>query len=256
MGMNGFFICFIWLPFYVFRSLCRFCWPGTRLGEPATDGPAKGGRNLSARNLAQQQEKQQLLARQNEQLELHVAERTRELHQQADQLRELDQAKSRFVTNITHEFRTPLSLILSPVEKLLQEKRYDAPLLTSVQRNAEQLLRLINQLLDLSKLEDTHVAVNLLQGEVVDFVQQIIEQFQRLAEQKGIHLSGVVGPFPPQAHLFDADKWEKILTNLLANAIKFTSTGGQVTLSLTPVWTGGGDGCSDSTGRLGHRDRA
>ncbi|WP_240625884.1 ATP-binding protein [Spirosoma pollinicola] len=193
---------------------------------------------LSARNLAQQQEKQQLLAEQNEQLELQVADRTRELNQKADQLREMDVVKSRFFSNITHEFRTPLSLILSPVEKLLQENRFDRPTLTLVHRNADQLLRLINQLLDLSKLEGNYMNVALMQGEVTGFIDHVVTLFRRPAEQKGVTLTYTVDQFPDQSYIFDADKWEKILTNLIANALKFTPSGGTVTLTLAPVWVG------------------
>ncbi|WP_461115163.1 hybrid sensor histidine kinase/response regulator transcription factor [Spirosoma jeollabukense] len=194
--------------------------------------------NLSARNLAHQQERQQLLSQQNEQLELQVAERTYELHQQADQLRELDQVKSRFVTNITHEFRTPLALIISPVEKLLQESRFDRPILTMVQRNADQLLRLINQLLDLSKLEANQMSVSLNQGNVSDFISQLVALFQRTASHKGITLTVRADHLPEQDHLFDADKWEKILMNLLSNALKFSDMGDLVTLTVSPVWAG------------------
>ncbi len=194
---------------------------------------------LSARNLAQQQEQQQILARQNEALEQQVAERTQKLRQQANQLQELDQVKSRFVTNLTHEFRTPLSLIISPVEKLLQDSRFDRPMLTTVQRNAGQLLRLINQLLDLSKLESHYMAVSPVQGNVADFIRQTMAVFQRSATQNGVTLTCVVADLPQQEHLFDADKWEKILSNLLANALKFTTSGGHVTLTIMPVLAAG-----------------
>ena len=194
---------------------------------------------LSARNLAQQQEQQRTLAQQNERLEQQVADRTQTLHRQADQLRELDQAKSRFVDNLTHEFRTPLSLILSPVERLLAESRFDRPLLTTVQRNADQLLRLINQLLDLSKLESRYMPVSLMQGNVTDFTRQTVAVFQRLAVQNGITLSCLITDLPMQEHVFDADKWEKILSNLLANALKFTPLGGQVVVAVMPVLVAG-----------------
>ena len=191
--------------------------------------------NLSARNLAQQQERQQLLAQQNERLELQVAERTHKLHQQADQLRELDQVKSRFVTNITHEFRTPLTLIMSPVEKLLREGRFDGPMLTLVQRNAGRLLRLINQLLDLSKLEGNHMTVSLVQGDINEFIDHLVEPFRRVAGQKDVTLTYTAGEALPKTVAFDADKWEKILTNLLSNALKFTPPGGRVMLTVMPV---------------------
>ncbi|MDB5240527.1 MAG: transcriptional regulator [Spirosoma sp.] len=157
---------------------------------------------------------------------------------EAQQLKTVDELKTRFFTNITHEFRTPLSLIIAPVEKLLQQNQFDRPLLTTVHRNAEQLLRLINQLLDLSKLEGHYMTVSLRQGELTDFIDHLIDVFGRAAEQKGITLSLVVDDLPKQTYLFDADKWEKILTNLLSNALKFTPAGGQITLTATPVWTG------------------
>jgi signal transduction histidine kinase/ligand-binding sensor domain-containing protein/CheY-like chemotaxis protein len=154
----------------------------------------------------------------------------------AEQLKAVDELKSRFFSNITHEFRTPLTLIISPVEKLLQQNRFDRPLLTTVQRNADQLLRLINQLLDLSKLEGNFMAVSLRQGEVTAFVSQQVEVFRRAAEQKSVTLTCSMADFPSQDYLFDADKWEKIITNILSNAIKFTESGGRVTVATAPVW--------------------
>ena len=156
---------------------------------------------LSTQNLAQQQEKQQFLARQNDYLAEQVAEQTAELHQQAKQLRELDGVKSRFVANVTHEFRTPLSLILGPVEKLLQQNHPDRPLLTLVQRNASQLLRLINQLLDLAKLESKFMPTSLVQGHVPEFVASACGHVQAVGGGKraDAHLPGrsVSGADPP-----------------------------------------------------------
>lgn len=192
---------------------------------------------LSARNLAQQQERQQLFAQQNEQLEQQVAERTHELHQQADQLRELDGVKSRFVTNITHEFRTPLSLIIAPVAKLLQERRFDQGMLTLVHRNADQLLGLINQLLDLSKLEAKQMPISLKRGNISEFFGHLIALFQRAANQQRVQLTLTVDNVPERDYLFAAGKWEKILMNLLSNALKFTGADGQIALTLSPVWT-------------------
>ena len=164
--------------------------------------------------------------RQQQELELN--------RRQAEQLKAVDELKTRFFSNITHEFRTPLSLIISPVEKLLQESRFDRQKLMLVQRNASQLLRLINQLLDLSKLEANNMAVVLMRGNVSDFVNSILDSFQQLAEKKGVLLHYTAEALP-QEHLFDADKWEKILTNLLSNAVKFTEAGGQVTVTLIPI---------------------
>ena len=156
---------------------------------------------------------------------------------QAEQLKAVDELKTRFFSNITHEFRTPLSLILSPVEKLMQEPQFDSAThqtLALVQRNAHQLLRLINQLLDLSKLEASRMDVSLMRGTVAEFVGLVVDTFRPAAEQKGVTLHYVTGDVR-QEYLFDADKWEKILTNLLSNAVKFTGQGGYVTLTLGVV---------------------
>ncbi|GAB3735994.1 hybrid sensor histidine kinase/response regulator transcription factor [Spirosoma lituiforme] len=154
---------------------------------------------------------------------------------EAEQLKSVDELKTRLFSNITHEFRTPLSLIISPVEKLVQDGRLDVStrqILALVQRNADQLLRLINQLLDLSKLEAHHMNVSLMRGNVADFINHIVESFRPGANQKNIQLVYRSSATTPDEQLFDADKWEKILTNLLSNALKFTPEGGHVTVSL------------------------
>ncbi|GAB3993907.1 two-component regulator propeller domain-containing protein [Spirosoma daeguense] len=156
---------------------------------------------------------------------------------QAEQLKTVDELKTRFFSNITHEFRTPLSLIISPVEKLLLDNRFDTStqqLLGLMKRNADQLLRLINQLLDLSKLEAGRMEISLMRGEVIGFVEYVVESFQQTAEQKNVTLLFTTERSTLDC-LFDADKWEKILTNLLANALKFTGNGGNVALSLSAV---------------------
>ncbi|NID10213.1 hybrid sensor histidine kinase/response regulator transcription factor [Fibrivirga algicola] len=160
--------------------------------------------------------------------------------QQAEQLRAVDELKTRFFSNITHEFRTPLSLIIAPVDKLLQEGRFDRSTLLTVQRNAGQLSRLINQLLDLSKLEGNYMAVALVQGNVPTFVEQLVATFGRSAAHKAIALNCDTTGIPTHDYVFDADKWEKILTNLLSNALKFTKAGGTVTVTGTSVWMADG----------------
>ena len=165
--------------------------------------------------------------RQQQELELN--------RRKAEQLKTVDEFKTRFFSNITHEFRTPLSLIISPIDKLLQANRFDAPTrqtLTLVQRNANQLLRLINQLLDLSKLEANRMDVSLMRGDVNFFVHQLTESFRPMADQKSIHLTYTAEGLNQEEQLFDADKWGKILTNLLSNALKFTESGGQVSVAL------------------------
>ncbi len=156
---------------------------------------------------------------------------------EAKQLKVVDELKTRFFSNIAHEFRTPLSLIILPVEKLLQGNQFDTPThqtLGLIHRSANQLLRLINQLLDLSKLEANSMTVSLLRGEVSEFVEQLVESFRQTADQKGVTLE-YIAHIVPGDYLFDADKWEKILTNLLSNALKFTGSGGHVAVTLKPT---------------------
>jgi signal transduction histidine kinase/ligand-binding sensor domain-containing protein/DNA-binding NarL/FixJ family response regulator len=160
---------------------------------------------------------------------------TRRIRQQqeAEQLKILDGIKTRLFTNITHEFRTPLSLIISPVQQLLSDNQLDTEAnrkLGLIQRNAQQLLRLINQLLDISKLESNLMGVSLMQGNVQEYVGLLVDTFSSATEQKGIQL--IYTAEEESKWLFDADKWEKILTNLLSNALKFTASGGQIRVTL------------------------
>lgn len=152
--------------------------------------------------------------------------------QEARQLRELDEIRSRFFTNVTHDFRTPLTLILSPMAGLIQElagtpyvKR-----LESISRNAQQLLSLINQLLDFAKLDANVLTVQEVQGDIDQFVAQTVGLFQEEAIQKGIALS--VSSAVGGTYWFDEEKLGRIIANLVGNALKFTPKGGQVTVSL------------------------
>lgn len=155
-------------------------------------------------------------------------------HAEAEKLRELDAMKSAFLTNISHEFRTPLTLIISPLEQLLGgtlkgdlSNYYQAML-----RNGRRLLDLVNQMLDLSKLEEGKLSLQVSSGNLHSFVRAIGGSFESLAEQKQIRFSIVVDG-PEVTCYFDADKLEKILVNLLSNAFKYTGDGGQICLALT-----------------------
>lgn len=158
----------------------------------------------------------------------HVSQLRESVHAKA-----VADMKARFFDNITHEFRTPLSMILVPVDTLLQNSQYDDRTrhsLQTIRRNGRQLLHLINQLLDLAKLEAGSLPIIETRADVVVFVEQVVDSFRVIAEQKELTLlfsSDTSG----QDALFDADKWEKILKNLLSNAIKFTSAGGRVWVS-------------------------
>ena len=149
------------------------------------------------------------------------------------QLKELDEVKSRFFANITHELRTPLTLILGPIEQLLREishpQHHDR--LALVYRNANRLLRLINELLDLAKLEAGNMTITLTPGDLAEFVDRTTREFDEEAQRKHVRLqvhSLLINP----NYWFDGDKIEKVLTNLLANAFRFTDEGGSITVSV------------------------
>ena len=152
------------------------------------------------------------------------------------QIQELDRLKTNFFTNISHEFRTPLTLIISPLEKYLSE---NTDLLNpqrrraeSIYRNAKQLQKLINQLLDLSKLEAGRLFPEITQSDFVEFTEKVTNSFQDLAEQKNISLQFLASESYLMVY-FDSDIVEKILTNLLSNAFKFSRKGGKIIVSIS-----------------------
>ena len=155
-------------------------------------------------------------------------------HVKAEQLAEVDGLKSRFFANISHEFRTPLTLILGPLEtirsKLADEESQHA--ITMMQRNAQRLLRLINQLLDLSKIDAGGMKLQASRGNIVPFVKGIAQSFQSSAGRRGVALHVEVEKDEIELY-FDQDKMEKIVTNLISNAYTFTPEGGSVTVRVT-----------------------
>ena len=181
--------------------------------------------NLSALAIAQETEKTELITTEARRLELIVQQRTAELKEQANKLLQLDAAKSRFFINITHEFRTPLALIINPAKEMLDKPAPDNKKnLRLIISNAERLLRLINQLLDLSKVESGQMEVNLKPVDLVALVTHHIRSYQFLALQKGLSLHFITN----HAALWiqtDRDKMDNVVLNLLSNAIKFTDEG-------------------------------
>lgn len=151
-----------------------------------------------------------------------------------EKLKETDTLKSRFFANLSHEFRTPLSLILGPTEEqlrntsLLPDQRQN---LSLIQRNAQRLLALVNQLLDLSKLEAGKMELSVQGGNISDFLDLLTASFDSLAENKQIHFIKKI-PVGVTPVGYDADKVEKIVTNILFNAFKFTPAGGRVIFSV------------------------
>jgi signal transduction histidine kinase/ligand-binding sensor domain-containing protein/DNA-binding response OmpR family regulator len=156
-------------------------------------------------------------------------------HLELKKMQEMDKLKSYFFANISHEFRTPLTLILSPVRDLYAgkfkgdvKKQYQI-----VIRNAERLLRLINQLLDLSKLGTGKMKLQASEINIVQFLKPIFAAFDSYAQTKQV-VFDFEYPEKPLMVYFDPDKFEKIITNLLSNAFKFT-TEGKITLSVRAV---------------------
>src|SRR5579884_518425 len=145
-------------------------------------------------------------------------------------LQELDQVKTQFFANISHELRTPLTLILAPLESILHrenlsgDRRED---LNSMYQNGLRLLKLINNLLDLAKIDAGKMQLCHVKTDFIRFVKGIIASIYPLAEKKEISLS-FAGPDQLSEFYFDRDKIEKVLLNLIFNAIKFTNSGGKV----------------------------
>ncbi len=140
-----------------------------------------------------------------------------------EKLQELDKIKTNFFTNLSHEFRTPLTLILGPLEKLMDGKEnYNIEKLKLIYKNGTNLLNLINQLLDLSSIDANKMKLILEEDGILNFIKGITASFQPLAEIKGIKLAFDCR-LDSLYTAFDKDKLEKILSNLLMNAIKFTS---------------------------------
>jgi len=187
----------------------------------------------------------EILKKDRERLEAEVRKRTLQIEQdkqiivaQADALQELDKAKTHFFSNITHEFRTPLTLIIGPVEQLTTSDSIAAPIrksLSGVLKNARHLLVLINQLLDLSKLEGRQMHVKAVHGDIIGYTRDLMNRFKLMAGKKEQHLRFVPDQVVWEIH-FDKNAWDKIIYNLLSNAIKFTPNGGTITLSLEQIY--------------------
>lgn len=150
---------------------------------------------------------------------------------QRENMLALDQLKTNFFTSISHEFRTPLTLLLGPLQDFSTRFPTDA-LYASMHRNAQRLLTLINQLLDLAKLDAGQLPINRQPGNLVADMRIWVAGFESLAQSRGITLS--LNQNQPQwSAEFDADKLEKITSNLLSNALKFSNQGDSVTVRAT-----------------------
>ena len=169
---------------------------------------------------------------------VHQSRLYQKTRQQAEQLLELDQQKTEFFQNISHEFRTPLTLMIGPLESAIaQQQGLSHDQATVALRNSRRLLRLVNQLLDLQRLDAGRMQPSFRPCDLVDFVSQTVDSFRPYCEKKGIALTTQLTACP-QVYL-DLEKFDKVLYNLLSNAMKFTPEGGMITVTLQPA----GDHC-------------
>lgn len=176
------------------------------------------------------------IKRRNNQLRL----KNDEIEQQKQQLiilnekiKEVNDQKVRFFMNVSHEVRTPLTLIISPLEKWIKNTDNPALLadLTRMKKNTDRLTRIINQLLDFQKIETDKTELNISNKDIVPFIETVKSLFDELAETRNIHYS-LTSDKPSIQLWFDADKMEKILVNLLSNAFKFTPDYGTIAVGL------------------------
>jgi signal transduction histidine kinase len=165
--------------------------------------------------------------------------RRRELERARDQLRQLDEAKSRFTANIHHELRTPLTLMIAPLDSMLSgefgpvagpQRSY----LETMHKNALRLLKLINNLLDHARIESGLMEVHRQPLELVRVVEEIVDSARAMAERKRVELVAECADDLPVVNA-DPDALEKVLVNLVGNALKFTDPGGRITVSARRV---------------------
>lgn len=151
---------------------------------------------------------------------------------EANRLQELDNVKNKFFANFTHELRTPLTVILGMVKEIMRNpQQYLQTGLSIIQRNGENLLQIVNQILDLTKLEVEKLELKLVQDDIIYYLKYLLESFHSAAEQKDIELIFETS----EAEIvmdYDPERIRQIVTNLLSNAIKFTPTGGQIQLKV------------------------
>lgn len=152
-------------------------------------------------------------------------------HAETERLKELDRFKTRFFTNITHEFRTPLTVILGIAEKLRTEGLAPGHSLAMIRRNGENLLRLINQILDLAKLQSNKLELRPEHADLIAFIRYIAEAFRSFADMRDLSVH-----FQSNRETcfmdFDTEKMQTVLSNLMSNALKFTPAGGSIMVSV------------------------
>ena len=172
------------------------------------------------------EEQKQELEKQN----IKIAKQRDEVIELNEKVKLVTQHRLRFFTNISHEFRTPLTLIIDPLEQLMQNLKHDTNTkntLSIINRNAQRLLHLINQLLYFRRIENGKLTLNVSKGNLLQYLGGIFESFKELAEHQQIDYQFLAAKYKDETW-FDAEKMENILYNLLSNAFKNTPVSGSI----------------------------
>ncbi|MEZ4687070.1 MAG: ATP-binding protein [Bacteroidia bacterium] len=175
------------------------------------------------------------LKKQKRILEETVEARTETIRKQAEQLKSLEALKSRFFANVSHELRTPLTLILGPVQSLLKQKAHDGDsrkLLELVERNGRKLKILINEILDLSKLENNKLELNPKPVHFFSYILEHMAQFQSFASTDKLNFQLRYEADKELWIMLDKSKFEKVIDNFISNAMKFSPEGGEVLFAI------------------------
>ena len=167
---------------------------------------------------------------------IKILEQQSQLIEMSNKVQELTVDKLAFFTNITHEFRTPLTLIIGPIERALKLS-YNPQVIEQlhfVERNSKYLLSLVNQLMDFRKIESGKMEISPNPNNFRKFLKELLLPFEAYAYEHQITLKTHI-KLPEQSIMYDEDAMQKVLTNLVGNAMKFTSQGGQVVLYATVI---------------------
>jgi signal transduction histidine kinase/ligand-binding sensor domain-containing protein/DNA-binding response OmpR family regulator len=155
-------------------------------------------------------------------------------HIKAEEAKEFARMKSEFFINVSHELSTPLTLIMAPIEKMINKQYFDPHLMGMAKKNSETLLRLVNEFIECEKIEEGKESLNLITTDIILYLTNLVDNFQTLATNKNILLQ-LQNEIPSFSLEIDIAKFEKIIYNLLSNAIKYTPELGKVTLSTAVI---------------------
>ncbi|MBS3807159.1 MAG: response regulator [Bacteroidales bacterium] len=165
---------------------------------------------------------------------LYMKDKSRYEKAESERLRKLDDAKTMLYTNVSHEFRTPLTVIQGIAERMEQDpkKKWGGKDPLIIKRQSRILLHLVDQMLNISKLEAGVIHVRMIQGDIHKYVQHVAGYFQSLAESKGIDFKVHMDQDKPLYTDYDPEKLMHVLTNLISNAVKYTSSGGIIVIGI------------------------